>query len=308
MSARLRGVKPEKHPTERRGLSRHLEGWQPALVSLAIAFMGALLFVPRAVAPELIPLPHVDARETRRQNGADRALAERALHEDLPFIVRALGEAVRGYGAAEHDGRSNDSLKKLLEIRGLTRNARKQHGDDPLHRLRAVETEMFLRALDEWEHGVDRRTEIAELGGAFLEKARASGWLEGDRKLVATEAERRALFQLRWVEMTGLRADPAFAPTANQLRIYYRFLLEHPDKSAGNDDSLRTIAAVEKLDLDYPGNFARGVVYYRAGYFTNAARAFEAHLAKHPDGPWRLRAQNHLLAAAQRSRESTPAP
>jgi len=50
------------------------------------------------------------------------------------------------------------------------------------------------------------------------------------------------------------------------------------------------------------------VIHYRAGQWGPAAQLFRAHLAKHPRGPWSLRAQNHLLAAAERTRETTPEP
>jgi hypothetical protein len=40
----------------------------------------------------------------------------------------------------------------------------------------------------------------------------------------------------------------------------------------------------------------RGVLLHRLGEPASAAQAFVEHLAEHPDGPWSLRARNHLLA------------
>ena len=54
---------------------------------------------------------------------------------------------------------------------------------------------------------------------------------------------------------------------------------------------------MEKLDHDYPAAFARGVLYYRAGAYEASADSFRAVLATRPDGPWTLRAKNHLLEA-----------
>jgi hypothetical protein len=63
------------------------------------------------------------------------------------------------------------------------------------------------------------------------------------------------------------------------------------------------VTAIEKLDHDYPAAMARGVLLYRAGAYEAAAAAFRAQLAARPDGPWTLRAKNHLLAALARAPE-----
>jgi len=301
-------VKNVRASAAARGLSRHFEGWQPALVAIVIAATFALLVIPRPAAPDTLPLPRVDYRDAERAAAEQHALARRAVAEPLPYPVRAIGETVRELGRAEAEGRSGDVARKLLELRGLAQTARAKHGDEGVGRLLALQTELFLAALERWEHGEDASAEIRELGGAFLEKAKSAGWLAGARRLDATSLERRALFKVRWVEATGLRAVGAFAPSANELRIYYRFLLQHPDRSRGAEEALRYVAAVEKVDLEYPGQFARGVIHYRAGQWAAATQLFQAHLAKHPTGPWSLRAQNHLLAATERTRETTPGP
>ncbi len=160
-----------------------------------------------------------------------------------------------------------------------------------------------------------RRTPAARgfAGSTRPELRRRVSWTrwvltDGNSYAPPSPAERRALFKVRWSEATGLRGVPAFAPTANELRIYYRFLLAHPDRARRVESDLRHVTAVEKLDLEYPGLFARGVIHYRGGQWATAAQLFRAHLAKHPRGPWSLRAQNHLLAAAERTRETTPEP
>jgi TolA-binding protein len=43
------------------------------------------------------------------------------------------------------------------------------------------------------------------------------------------------------------------------------------------------------------------VLIYRTGSFDEAADAFRAHLAAHPDGPWTLRAKYHVLEALARA-------
>lgn len=298
MSAVEREVKTAFMPRRGRGISRHLEGWQPGLVAVVIALIGVMLAVPRSIAPDTIPLPHVDWLAAERDAALDRARARAAIAEPLPWEVRSVGELLRAFGKAnrEHDS----GAEQLHDLRSYALAAKKKLGDEPLLRLRALQTELFLAALARHERGEDANAEIVELGGNFLDKARDSGWLDGQR-LRASEPERRVLYRVRWSELTGLRADPAFAPTANEWRLYYRFLLAHPEPArARQGEQLRYVAAVEKVDLDYPGAFARGVIYFRLGAYKQSADAFRSFLDKHPDGPWRLRAKNHLLAAMER--------
>lgn len=304
-------VKDGSHAARRRGISRHLEGWQPGLVAVTIALLAALLGVPRPVAPDVLPLPRVDVRELERSEAAARALARQALGEPLPFEVRAVGEAFRRFGAANAAQRTGDAEQQLLECRGLARGALARHGEEALERLQALQTEMFLDLSVRWERGEDVEPALGELGGNFVEKAKSAGWLDGARHLRLTLAERRVLFKVRWADVTGLRDKPRLAPTANDWRLYYRFLLLHPEPSAAGrpaEQQLRYVPLVERIDPGYPGAFARGVLYYRLGAFAQAAAAFEGHLAGSQSGPWRLRARNHLVAARERAREASEAP
>src|SRR5215831_19465526 len=89
-----------------KGVLRHLEGWELALVAVTVALVGIFLLVPFPVTPEDLPLPVAD----------DRALADRARADDelaagvIPLLerdaaglydLRAFGEAFRAYGRAE---------------------------------------------------------------------------------------------------------------------------------------------------------------------------------------------------------------
>jgi TolA-binding protein len=59
-------------------------------------------------------------------------------------------------------------------------------------------------------------------------------------------------------------------------------------------DKIRKLALI---DPSYPGSYALGIAYYRAGRYDLAADAFTAFISAHPDGPYALRAKNHLKAA-----------
>jgi hypothetical protein len=282
--------------SRRPGLGRHLEGWELAVVALGIAALAAALVVPRGAEPDILPLPSVDRRELERVASTERERAAEAESHGLPFEVRAVGESLRQYGHAEADQDPRQAELHLRELRRRVLVARAVAGDQPLLRLRAAQTSMFLAALEDWEAGRGQLGELQELGGAFIDKATASGWLSTPRRLDLGLAERMTLFRLRWSELSGLR-EGVFAPSANEWRLYYRFLLEHPEPGADSAAALRYVAAVQKYDPDYPALLARGMLELRAGRPAQAIEPLTAHLAARPSGRWRLRAQNQLARA-----------
>ena len=282
---------------------RHLEGWPLAALAVAIALLGAALAVPRSVAPEEIPVPDVDRREERRARRADAEHADAAEREPLAFEVRAVGEALRRYGAAEATpGGPPPGPEQLAELRTHARAARARHGDVPLLRLRAVQSRLFCRALERWEATGSTDADLPELGGRFLEKAQQSGWIDRDRRIVLEEPERAVLFHVRWADLTGLAKEHQFRPSLNEWRIYYRALLEHPDAGpergpARHAAQRRYVLALQRLDPEFPAALALGVIAYQLGDYAQATSAFRTHLDAHPGGAWRLRAQNHLAAS-----------
>jgi hypothetical protein len=283
------------------GFVRHLEGWELASVAVGIALTLVLLVLPRAESPSVLPVPRIDRSEQRRAAGGDLERAAAAEHDELPFEVRAVGEALRRYGLAAGAG-SGYALNELHYLRVTAQAARKQHGDESLLRLRAVQTKMFLAALADWEATGLETDDLKELGGDFLDKARSSGWIAEKRQLLPSEPERATLFRVRWSELAGLREQHPFSPSLNEWRIYFRFLLEHPDVAASTprrraERRLEYIEALGKLDPEFPAAFARGVLEYELRHYARAAQAFRAHLGSHPTGPWELRARNHLAAA-----------
>jgi hypothetical protein len=284
---------------------RHFEGWELGLVAVGIAALAAALFVPRGAEPDVFPVPFVDRKETARLLEAERARAGDAHMDILAYEVRAVGEAFRQYGRADADGDAAAASIRMAELRRVTLIARAEFGDPALSQLRAVQTLLFLAALERWESGGDA-AEVAELGGAFLEKAKASGWLSEPRRLDMSVAERATLFRIRWVELTGLRSESAFAPSANEWRLYYRFLLEHPDRKAPADERLRYVAAAAKYDPSYPAALARGIIELDLGRPAKAVESLTAHLGAAPHGPWRLRAQNHLARALSEANALAP--
>src|SRR5262249_10892673 len=140
----------------------------------------------------------------------------------------------------------------------------------------------------------------AELGGALF---------GGDRVVVPKNAmppdELVVLFELRWTKLAGLVGNYPFSPTLNDWRLYYRAGLGNPDlarRAAGADTAVlsKSIDALAKRTPDYPRSLALGIVEHWMGRYEAAEELYVSFLSAHPSGPFRLRAQNYMLAARLR--------
>jgi hypothetical protein len=276
---------------------RKFEGIGGAAFVVGLATLAAALSAPRATEPDLLPLPVVDRAVLERVQEKSDALALEARTKGLTYDVRAVGEAFRRSMAATVEGRGAPE-STVGEVLLAVRLARKKGNDRGLVALLALQAELFVEATHAFEVSGKPSLELKELGGDFLAVAKQNGWIEGSRILLDDD-ERAALFRVRWTEVTGLRREAAFAPTLDEYRVYYSHYLR---KGAGVDGArdervFSALGALEKRDPSYPSSFARGVLFYQKGLFDDSAAAFRAHLAAHPDGPWTLRARNHLLAA-----------
>lgn len=286
------------------GLYRHLEGWQLGLVSITMAVLASALALPRAAAPHGLPSPTLDHRRLAHQHTLS---AERARHRHaapLPYEVRALGEAIRRFGLLDPaDGVERG--RALEDLRATARTALAEHGAEPLVDLQALQTELFLTALRHFEGSGRMNAELRELGGTFVDKARKSGWLTHEGRLLMTTQERYAAFRTRWSHLVDLGKVRALAPTLLERRVYYAFLMQHPEAKQGDvrEDRARRalsyLGALVEVDPDYPEDYARGVLYYQAGMYQPSMAAFERHLSQHPSGQWTLRARNFWLGAAR---------
>jgi hypothetical protein len=302
---------PEVKVAQPGTLRRHLEGWELGLLTVCMALVAAMLAVPRAVTPDVLPVPEVDRRLERQEAVDDRQRVDVAMSQPLPFDVRAVGDLLRSYGRASLEDRPETAGARLQELQAGAAATRARHGDTPLLTLRALQTYLFLRALSRWETTGVAPTDLVELGGGLLQEAHRNGWVVRPHRLVLSGAERRALFRVRWADVMGLRDATALAPTLDDWRAYYRFLLEHPADAASAGPGrgqavaqLRVVRALESIDHEYPAVLARGVLLFRLGNYFAAAEAFRQHLDQNPRGKWTLRAENYLAAALDRAQES----
>lgn len=239
-------------------------------------------------------MPQVDRRAQRLVAERDRALAARWVKQSLPFDVRVVGERLRRLGGAEARGDARDVDGTLLRQAVAKLGAPQQ---EALRGLLAVQSELFLEALLRWEATGKPDRDLRELGGSFARRARAAGLY--DRRLHLMSSERRLLFRLRWLKLTGRLEAASFAPSLNDWRAYYRLVLDHPAFfGAGSERS--AIARLRQLDAGYPADFALGVIAFSRGDYPAAAALFGDQLAR-GDGPWALRARHHRRAALERS-------
>jgi hypothetical protein len=283
------------HESGTRRWTRHFEGWQLGAWVVGVCVLSALLVVPRDVPPGFLPPPEVDRLEERRerQRDAERAVRARA---GLSLEVRSVGEAFRRFGHAAFV--APETLpQRQAQLRRLTAEALRRDGPERLLELRALQTELWLAALE--TGSAEPAPEAVELGGGLLLTGRGD-WF-APPPIGADDGERRALFRRYWAETVGIDPAHPFALTLNEWRAYYRFLLARPipDPPQREGDlrrKLEYVAALAKHDQEYPEPLARGILLYWQGSPAPAAAALRAHLQRFPDGPWTLRAQNHLAA------------
>ncbi|MFO7179840.1 MAG: hypothetical protein DIU78_014165 [Pseudomonadota bacterium] len=282
-------------------LSRHFQGLGVALVSVGLAVVSVWVALPRPVTPgDPLPLPAMDRRRQALERAADHERARAAREQPLPYAVRLVGELVRRHGAAIATGDSATAALVRDDLADARRKALAAHGPEPLARLRAVQTELFLAALETYERTGERSVELDELAGNFVATGRRAGWIDESHRVLLTRDDLFVLYRLRWTDLVGALDHPVLGPTLADVRAYYAVLLRHPEGAsprARDAHRLASIAALSRRDPDFPADFARGVLLYRLGEPARAVEAFRRHLATRPDGPWSLRARNYLLAS-----------
>jgi hypothetical protein len=301
LSAFRRALSRGSENASRQGRRSKWEGIGVVGFVVALSVLAALLAAPRAAKPDVLPLPIPDRAVLRRVNARTAELAQEAQTSGLSFDVRAVGEAIRNCGAETVEGKGV-SEAVLGQVRMTVRRAREKKNERGLLGLLALQTRLFIDATHAFEKSGTASTDLRELGGDFIWMAKQNGWLDG-RHIVLDDDERAAIFRMRWTELTALRSEAAFSPTLDEYRAYYALYLRPGGTASreGGERAFSVVRALEKRDPSYPAAFARGVLLYRAGSFDEAADAFRAHLALHPDGPWTLRAKNHVLLALARA-------
>jgi len=297
-----------------RGISRHLEGWQPAVLAIILAGSTALIAVPRPVDPIEVPDPQIDMREIAGVMRTDAERAEAADRKRLDIDVLELGSVVFAYGEAEAAGDEDRLVQERRRV--IDAAARAVRVDEAqVFALRAHHLRSFLRELRRWAATGEESQKLRQVGGGVAAMLKRNGWLR-DGRLVADDAVLAVMFKKRWNEVTALEGE-AFAPSLGEQKILYRFLLHHPARPASSSSGagaevrrsveiqyrLKKIEELASVDASYPTDLAKGVLYYSQGRYPLAVESFRRHLDAAPDGPYTIRAQNYLRAALEHARE-----
>lgn len=301
-----------------------------ALIPVAAFVFVAPLMLPRSTPPDDVPLPSLNERLLRDIEAADDARARHAKDERLPGDLLALGTAIRSLHGLSVDPATSETA--ILEVRRELDDARADVGKresaiEELLTLRAVQLDGFLREVERFEATGEATSELHELGGAFVERMRDAGWVE-DRRVLLTPSQRRVAFKLVWNAVVGVEGLAPFEPSLDEQRALYALYLSRPHPPEFQRDALdervrssRSRATCERaliderratemwriekikrlgaIDPSYPTAFALGTAYYRAGRYDLSIDAYRAWLAAHPDGPYTLRAKNHLKASVE---------
>jgi tetratricopeptide (TPR) repeat protein len=298
-----------------------------AIVPAIVAVVFLILLMPRATEPDSIPLPRADQRVLARIAREDDARAATAEAERLPGDVLAVGSAIRALNDADaRDADEAETADARRKLEGALRELRPRDSlDEDLLALRAIQARRFLDALAHWEATGETTDDLRELGGNFVRRTAEAGWIVG-RRVLFSEAQRRIVFKTVWNVHLGVESRPPFALSLDEQRELYVFYLTHPHPSdmrrqtlavmrrdAKTPEACARVAVEERraaelwraekiqklgqIDPSYPTGYALGVAYYHAGRYDQAAEAFSMFIRAHPNGPYTLRAKNHLKAA-----------
>lgn len=287
------------------GWRRHLEGWQGGVIAVSLAALGLVLGVPRPVLPPDFPLPIPDGRRLAEIMSRDQIQAARlaqtseAERSGNSFELRQLGQTLRQYNEADVVGEQSTlaELRPLL-LRGAF-NLYQSSGPESLLQLRAYQQQIFLRELTLWEATGKESEELKQVGGGFLRTLSSGNWVLPPRVIRLDVYVRAALFKRRFAEVLGLQRRPEFALSIDENRVLFAFLLAYPPGSPENiwNFRMRKLEELAAVDPEYPQKLARGVALLRMGQGAAAVVELRDHLARHPDGPYTLRARNFLAAA-----------
>jgi tetratricopeptide (TPR) repeat protein len=279
--------------------------------SVGLALLAAWLALPQGTMPDYLPLPLLSSAELAAASAEQRLEARQARQHPLDYSARTVGEAFRQLGRLVHNGEPID-VERRDRFRAFVGQARHQVGDAPIRQLRAIQTELFLAALKDWENTGVEGDDLIELGGDFLTVATELGWvkLANHEKLAPVahntkpcleldEYERAALFLARWTDLAGMTEDATLHLQSVWPLLALRSRLRLPLSKLGARD-LSLVERVKRLSPRYPDRLSQGLIYARLGDMTQAIAAYRAHLAANPDGPYTLRARNHLRYALEK--------
>lgn len=294
-------------------LAKQLEGWQVGAIVVFIVSVVTALLVPRTAIPIEVPPPQVSMDDVRQTRAKNDNLVRGATTVELSSAVQLVGARLRALGRAEWEG---DDKGVEAHGRSLGQAAAVSFLEgDSLAMLRAYQARVFADAYLLFLRTGVVSDDLVELGGGSLVELRVNGWLQRASEapphvdLVLSAFFKRRFS--RWVAPD----HPALAPNPIEERLLLGYLLQHPPPRRGvgptneyapGEFMLRRIDEIAALEPSYPTLFAKGVVLFQMGQFERASVAFDDYVRTTHDGPYRLRAINHLKASIEHTQDAAP--
>jgi hypothetical protein len=279
-----------------------LEGWTLAIPSVGIALIATLLAVPRATEPKTVPQP------VQHRWALDHSLrqlnlrAKRVGTEPLSFPVREAGEAYRRLGRTQYEGPASLDVPQSEGWQRMIRGTRARSGDEALLTLRAVQAELFVNALHDWEATGTVSEDLVELGGDFVRIAKNNRWWVAGHLDMSAD-ERLVLALVRWTTLAGFNQLVPYKLDRDLELVELRFFFDHPTPGGTPFQTrLKIVKRYSELEASYPLEYARGVLFAQAGQYDRAFASFTRQLQEHPEGNYALRARNHLIWTNEQSR------
>jgi hypothetical protein len=166
-------------------------------------------------------------------------------------------------------------------------------GNQPVLQLRALQCELLVAAVHDWQRTGNISGDLIELGGDLVSIVNAT-------HETLTEPEQWALALKRWTTLAGLGKQNEFRASREveltQLHFFYQ---QPPAEEDPFATRMRILKRYEDLDSTYPVDYAVGVLLVQSGRAETAATYFAKQLEFHPNGAFALRARNHLLWTAR---------
>jgi hypothetical protein len=277
-------------------LHRHfgwLDGWPLILPSAGLALIAAILAVPRPTEPRWVPEPVMHPRILDAELARATALAGQARAQPLPFAVRELGEVYRRIGRTQYEVTKPFVSDQVQAWRGMLRTVQEHVGNQPVLQLRALQCELLVAAIHDWQSTGNIGENLIELGGDMVPLVRAT-------HETLTEPMQWALALKRWTSLAGLGKQNDFSASREVELTQLHFFYQQPP--VGEDllaIRMHIVKRYADLDSSYPVDYAVGVLLVQSGRADTAATYFAKHLQLHPNGAFALRARNHLLWTAR---------
>jgi len=280
-------------PSTLQGHLGWLDGWPLILPSVGLALVAAIVAVPRPTEPSWVPEPVVHPRSLSAELARTTGLAGQARAHPLPFAVRELGEAYRRLGRTQYEVSRPLVSDQVQAWRGMLHTVLEHVGNQPVLQLRALQCELLVAAVHDWQRTGNISGDLIELGGDLVSIVNAT-------HETLTEPEQWALALKRWTTLAGLGKQNEFRASREveltQLHFFYQ---QPPAEEDPFATRMRILKRYEDLDSTYPVDYAVGVLLVQSGRAETAATYFAKQLEFHPNGAFALRARNHLLWTAR---------